>query len=408
MKPVLVVQLARFGDLLQTKRLVLGLQGSGREVHLLVDASLERLARMVYPAAAIHAVKAHSRPDPEKLLAVLTGLAGAGFGRVYNLNYAGMSLAATAMFDPDAVRGHKLAHGQPERDPWAAMAFRWTKNRRLGAVNLADFWAGFFLPMIPASQVNPVAAPKGGGLGVAMAGRHARRSLPPQVLAGVVQAMLPVLNAPRIFLLGTQAERPAARELMGLLPARVGGMVTDLTGRTGWEELSDVVAGLDRVLTPDTGVMHLAAHLGVPVTATFLSSAWCHETGPYGRGHTVWQSVHECAPCLESAPCPCGMACLEPFTTREFLRIAAGKGKGDPPPGLVGFHTDFDALGAVSVPFAGQDAGFAERARARAFLARHLGIGEGHGNPAAPDIAERLVDDPDFMLDKPQALLESL
>lgn len=406
MKPVLVMQLARFGDLLQTKRLVMGLQGVGRDVHLLVDASLERLASMVYPAAAVHAVNAHSRPDPGQLLAALQDLAGAGFGRVYNLNFAGMSLAATAMFDPDTVRGYKLAHGQPSRDPWAAMAFRWTRNRRLGAVNLADFWAGFFLPMLPGPEVNPDAAPKGGGLGVAMAGRHARRSLPPQVLAGVVQAMLPALNAPKIFLLGTQAERPAARELMNLLPARVGGMVTDLTGRTGWEELSDTVAGLDRVLTPDTGVMHLAAHLGVPVTATFLSSAWCHETGPYGRGHTVWQAVHECAPCLESAPCPCGLECLEPFKAREFLRIAAGKGKGDPPAGLAGFRTDFDALGVVCLPFAGEDAGFAERARARTFLARHLGLGEGHQTAAAPDIAERLVEEPDFMLNKPQALLE--
>ena len=36
---------------------------------------------------------------------------------------------------------------------------------------------------------------------------------------------------------------------------------------------------LDVLLTPDTGIMHLAAHLGVPVFAFFLSSAWCHETG---------------------------------------------------------------------------------------------------------------------------------
>lgn len=410
MKPVLVVQLARFGDLVQTKRLVLGLIRAGREVHLLVDASLKRLAGIVYPQVTVHTVNAHSAPDPAQLLDSLTGLAGAGFGRVYNLNFAGLSMAVSSLFDPDTVRGYRLEAGQAMRDPWAAMAMRWTKNRRLGAVNLADFWAGFSLPMADASTVNPDAAPRGGGLGVAMAGRHARRSLPPEVLAPVVQAMLPLVGDARLTLFGTASERPAARELMSRLPARLLDRVVDLTGRTGWRDLADTVAGLDRLLTPDTGIMHLAAHFGVPVSAVFLSSAWCHETGPYGRGHTVWQAVQECSPCLESAPCPCESACLDVFRKREFLRLAGGNGQGEPPAGLVGYRTDFDALGVVCEPFSGavprEQAEQAERRRVRAFVARYLGIEAGSAEPPAPDLAERLVEEPDFMLKKHQALLE--
>jgi ADP-heptose:LPS heptosyltransferase len=408
MKPVLVMQLARFGDLVQTKRLVKGLLARGLEVHLLVDASLSRLAALVYPGVAVHAVNAHSPPDPLALRETLAGLAEIPFARVYNLNFAGMSLAVSGLFDPDTVRGYRLEAGQPVRDPWAAMAFRWTKNRRQSAVNLADFWAGFSLPMADAASVNPEAQPLGGGLGVAMAGRSARRSLSPEVLALVVQALLPVAKAPKIYLLGTAAERAAAKDLTARLPVRVADMVEDLTGRTNWDQLTDVVSGLDRLLTPDTGVMHLAAHLGVPVTATFLSSAWCHETGPYGAGHTVWQAVLPCTPCLESAPCPCGHACLEPFKRREFLRLVAGKVANDPPAGLVGFRTELDALGVACTAFAGTDTGAAERARTRAFLCRHLGIGAGQDAPPAPDLAERLVEEPDFMLEKPQALRELL
>lgn len=412
MKPVLVVQLARFGDLVQTKRLVLGLARSGREVHLLADASLGALARLLYPGLTIHAVNAHSAPDPVALKNALAGLAGIGFGRVYNLNFAGLSLAVSRLFDPDIVRGYRQEAGQPQRDPWAAMAMRWTKNRRLGAVNLADFWAGFSLPMAEASEVNPIAAPRGGGLGVAMAGRHARRSLPPEVLAPVVQAMLPLAGKGKITLFGAASERPAARELMSRLPARLQDSVTDLTGRTGWAELADAVAGLDRLLTPDTGIMHLAAHFGVPVSAVFLSSAWCHETGPYGRGHTVWQAVQGCSPCLESAPCPCGTACLDVFRTREFLRLSSGKLQGEPPAGLVGYRTDFDALGVACEPFVGASqremAEHDQRRRLRAFVARHLGIEAGSDASPAPDLAERLVEEPDFMLEKHQALLETL
>jgi len=408
MKPVLVTQLARFGDLVQTKRLLLGLRATGRDVHLLVDDSLKELARTLYPWLTVRTIAAHSPPEPQALLGALEALTEADYSRVFNLNFAGLSMAVSALFDPDIVRGYKLDRGQQLRDPWAGMALRWTRNRRLGALNLMDFWAGFAWPMASGPEVNPDATPKGGGLGVAMAGRHARRSLPPEVLAPVVQAMLPGLTTPKIFLLGTTAERAAARELILRLPVRVADMVTDMTGRTGWKELASTVAGLDRVLTPDTGIMHLAAHLGVPVTATFLSSAWCHETGPYGRGHTVWQAVHECAPCLESEPCPCAMACLEPFRQREFLRLASGKTAGDPPPGLTGYRSDFDALGVVCQAFAGQDPGLAERRRTRDFIARHLGIEAGRRAPPAPDLAETLLADSDFMLEKHQALLETL
>lgn len=408
MKPALVIQLARFGDLLQTKRLLRGIEASGRTPHLLVDRSLEALARLVCPGAAVHTLGVHTQPDPFETERTLADLAAVDFHRVYNLNYSGMNHAVSTLFDPGIVRGHKLQRGQPLRDPWAAMAFRWTKNRRHGGVNLADFWAAFALPMAAPETVNPQASGRGRGLGVVLAGREPRRSLPPEVLAGVVQAVLPAASRPRVLLLGTAAERPAARTLLSLLPARVAAETQDLTGRTSLAELADHVAGLDRVLTPDTGVMHLAAHLGVPVTALFLSSAWCHETGPYGLGHTVWQAFQPCSPCLESAPCPNGWACLEAFKRREFLRLAAGKLQGDPPPGLVGLETVFDALGSVCAPFAGSDRLEAERARLRGFLARHLGLEAGQDLPPEPELDERLEEEPDFMLDKPKALREVL
>ena len=54
----LVVQLARFGDIVQSKRLILSLRREG-DVHLCVDRSLAALARLVYPDCVIHALPAH-------------------------------------------------------------------------------------------------------------------------------------------------------------------------------------------------------------------------------------------------------------------------------------------------------------------------------------------------------------
>jgi heptosyltransferase-2 len=73
-------------------------------------------------------------------------------------------------------------------------------------------------------------------------------------------------------------------------------------GRTSLAELMDALASLDLLLTNDTGTMHLAATLGVPVVAVFGSTepAW---TGPVGPGHTVLRHHVPCSPCFQRE-CP--------------------------------------------------------------------------------------------------------
>ena len=48
MEKYLVIQLARFGDIIQSKRLLLALMLEG-EVTLLIDNSLTNLAKLMYP-----------------------------------------------------------------------------------------------------------------------------------------------------------------------------------------------------------------------------------------------------------------------------------------------------------------------------------------------------------------------
>ncbi len=415
MKRVLVVQLARFGDLLQTRRLLASLAGTGPfsdalEIHLLVDASLLPLAGLAYPGVIAHGLAAHGpgnaagADDPSALARVLGNraifaeLSALRFDRVYVLNHSGLARAVSTLFDPDIVRGHLLTHGQPVKDPWPALAFRFMATRRETGLNLMDFWAAFAGRMAPPDTVNPSAVPKGGGIGVVLAGREARRSLPPQVLAPLLTAAFSRVAAKRIVLLGTADQAPAARALCRLLRPAVAEHVLDLSGKTDMGGLFREIAALDELFTPDTGAMHLAAHLGTPVTAFFLSSAWCHETGPYGHGHTVWQALTSCAPCLETAACEHGLACRDPFADARLARLVAGSAKTAPPPGLVGYHTGTDALGAVCEPFAGEDQTAPARRAFRAFVAEHLGVG--HGLGADTGLGARYYQEPDWMLDR--------
>jgi hypothetical protein len=406
--PVLVIQLARLGDLLQTRRLILSLaayggSGSPAPVHLLTDRSLAAFAAQAYPGVTVHGLPAHAGGlDPARVAEMcreaLDGLASHEFAQVYNINHSPLSLALSAFFDPDQVVGHKLVRGQAHKDTLAAMALRWTKNRARGAVNLMDYWAGFARPRVAPEAVNPAAAPKGGDLGVAVSGRNARRSPPPEHLANIAAVLAASRGHARITLLGTAAEAAAARALAKHLPANLRAAVRDLTGKTGLLDLAGEVGRLGALLTPDTGLMHLAATLGVPVTALFLSSAWCHETGPYGTGHTVWQAAPDCAPCLEARPCARGQQCLAAFTDPGFLRLVATGGRSPVPDGVIGYRTALDALGAVCLPFAGSDPAAGERARLRGLAGRFFGAGEFFAAAADPETAGELYLETDYVL----------
>lgn len=418
MAAFLVLQAARFGDLVQSKRLIRTLESRG-QVHLGVEAGLASLARLLYPTAEIHALNLHARPEHKALehnRKILTQWRAADFQAVYNCNFSGMTAALCRCFEPGLVHGYRPSPGGILRSAWARKAFRLSERRVLSPLNLVDFWAHFTRSPVAADQVNPQATPGGQGLGVVLAGRESRRSLPVPVLAAVLETAFKALDGPPIRLLGSKAEQAAARKLLRLLPPRIQEQTTDLSGKTDWPGLVDAVRGLDGLITPDTGIMHLAAHLGVPVLAFFLSSASAHETGPYGRGHFVWQAARACAPCLESAPCPHGTACLAPFRESELLRSLAvclrGETGSQPPlpDGLQLWQSDLDALGCVLRLQAGSDPWARQRAAVRAALAEFLRLPEAFGelfgasaptaenapDPAGPD--DWLCKDLDWML----------
>lgn len=414
----LVIQLARFGDLVQTKRLLLSLLAEPEaEVHLCLDQSLAGLAARLYPKAILHPVTAHGTalaalPPQEQARALLSAnvpafreLAGLDVKRVYNLNFSPLNFRVASLFEPGTVRGHMWRHGQEEVGQWARLAMRWSSMRRIG-LNIADFWAWHHLAPLAPDKVNPPAKGRGGGLGVVLAGRESRRSLPPKELAGLVSALLethPALREGPITLLGSGAEAKAAHQLLRELPAKRASRINNLCGGTDWAGLIDAVGGLDLLLTPDTGTMHLAASLGVPVLATFLSSAWCSETGPYGPGHRVFQAVTDCLPCLESQPCGIGVLCLRPFGDAGLMRYLS---TGDPrhlPAGLLDLDSTLDNLGVDYAPRSGEDTSAGPRAAFRQFLAQHLGAGNAWEHPAVQEFAQRLYSERDWMVPDPES-----
>jgi heptosyltransferase-2 len=107
----------------------------------------------------------------------------------------------------------------------------------------------------------------------------------------------------RVVLLGAAADRPVAEAIArGMSEAP-----TILCGRTGLGDLAGVLRRLALLVTNDSGPMHLASALGVPVAALFGPTDW-RETAPRGP-HRLLREPVPCAPCKLRA-CPVDHRCM--------------------------------------------------------------------------------------------------
>lgn len=77
-----------------------------------------------------------------------------------------------------------------------------------------------------------------------------------------------------------------------------GGNAISIAGRTDLKELREIMRGAKFVVSNDSGPMHIAAALGVPVFAIFGPTSPAR-TGPYGYGHVVIREEVSCAPCFK-------------------------------------------------------------------------------------------------------------
>jgi lipopolysaccharide heptosyltransferase II len=99
------------------------------------------------------------------------------------------------------------------------------------------------------------------------------------------------------------------------IAAALGDHCVNRIGQTTLDQLIDELRECRLLLTNDTGTMHLAALLGVPVVAIFGSTE-PRLTGPLGIGHIVLRHHVECSPCF-LRECPIDFRCMKAVSVQE-------------------------------------------------------------------------------------------
>ena len=348
-----VINLTRFGDLLQCQPLIEDLHRQGNRVHLVcLDnfSSVLPLMRHVerawpLPGARLMAdMEKDWRSAAARLLEYAHAIrAGAAPACVVNLTTTlpARLLAGLVGGNTAEMRGFvldALGFGQ-NRGIWATFLNSATVNRQSAPFNLVDIfrmvggssahYGGDQQPRLrltPPSQRALAAADAllaaspadaTGFVTMQLGASEQRRQWPAEYFASVgnrlwrERKLCPVLR-------GSPAEKPLAEAYA----RHAQGPFVNAVGKTDLTQLAALLCRSRMLLTNDTGTMHLAAGLGVTCLAIFLATAQPCDTGPYLPGCCCLEPALPCHPCPFGRPCPNNLACVAHIRPQSVEALA--------------------------------------------------------------------------------------
>lgn len=320
-KRVLLIQLARLGDLVQTIPVITAFKEAHGDwtVDLLCPAQLEKIGRMIPGIAAVvpwdgaawnqRARVAEREFHPDALVeadAAFRAIANDPYDCAFVLNQHPRAILAGALLARESIGAIVGGPLDQTLSPWATYVRAIASDRRENRIHLADAFCGMcgtsppkrMRPMrVPVAslpdELNQIGQSEGCWTGLLVGAGEEDRLVPITVWACLIIACLNTLPRSRLVLFGSKQEQERAHAIQSLLPSSLLGRVWDTTGRLSLTELAQGLTRCQVVIGADTGPLHLAAALGINVIGWYFARARVHETGPYGLHHWVWQAEGE-------------------------------------------------------------------------------------------------------------------
>ncbi|HQH52166.1 MAG TPA: glycosyltransferase family 9 protein [Candidatus Hydrogenedentes bacterium] len=313
---ILVAQMTRMGDMLQT-------------------SSLTRALRMRYPDARITAMVrpmargiAERNPDindvipyeedsmfldlrsgdSERLLrayrtaeALVKDLNARKFDVIYNCTH---SIASAMLFKMVRAGESVGAHLSDDwqfllRGRWTNYFFTSVYQRVYSDINISDVFRNLMNDAPPVAGLNlavtdddrrearDILAQHGIGqdeslVCVQLGASDEPKRWPAAHFAELARRLVNDRHA-RICLLGVEAEAPLGEAFERHAP----GIAAHLFGKTTIHQVAAILERARLLVTNDTGTMHIAAAVGCPILLLSVGYVHFRETGPYGEGHVA-------------------------------------------------------------------------------------------------------------------------
>ena len=131
-----------------------------------------------------------------------------------------------------------------------------------------------------------------------------------------------------VLLLGSGKEAALCDEIASPVNAAEPGKCLNLAGKTALDEALCLIAATKSIVSNDSGLMHVAAALGVPQVAIFGSSSPMHTPPLNDLAAVLWlktdlayQPPLDCAPCF-ARDCPLGHTrCLNDISPLQIQQV---------------------------------------------------------------------------------------
>ena len=330
MQNLLLVNLMRMGDILQTTPLIQGVRETlpGARISMVVNEAFAEVAQRIdvdafFPFPVRSLVEALSDGGDGLVQAyaclkesVRAVEAHGVYDFVFNLTPSRSASHFASLIPHEAHRGTWVTEDGSFQagDPWAAYLVAMTARRRTNPFHLVDIWLRSLgqqgrrgLRMaLSAEDVGRAATlltecgtdpGKDLLLGFQVSASQKEKCWSEKEFIRLGQALHQGLRA-RVLLFGTAVEEALCHRIRTHIPGAV-----NLAGKTGLGELAGALRHCRALITNDTGTQHVATAVGTPVVVVSVGPVFFRETGPYGEGHLVFQANVPCAPCSFHVSC---------------------------------------------------------------------------------------------------------
>jgi|Deesub1362A_J573_1020465.scaffolds.fasta_scaffold00087_87 ADP-heptose:LPS heptosyltransferase len=346
MKDVIIVNLTRMGDLLQTTPVIAGLKEKYPAVRitLLVSPAFFEICNYIPYVDRVLTF------DGKKVIESLNNddfISGFRYvedslrtvnDTVYdvaiNLTHSTASAFLLSLINAKEIRGYTVdAEGHSViKHPWMRYFFNIVTSRQCNPFHICDLHVkiggavpakkGLHLvvPEDAEQSVNDVLLKHGVGegdilIGLQLGASREDRRWPVSSFAELADRLTDEFGA-KILLTGSSKEAELGKKFEDIVRTKPLNFI----GKTSLVELASLLKRCNLFISNDTGPMHIATAVGTKVIGIFLVTALFRETGPYGEGHYAVQADIPCSPCSFRVKCS-EMICKDAISADKVFEL---------------------------------------------------------------------------------------
>jgi len=330
---ILVIQLAKMGDIFQTEHFLSLLKRDYPTAEIFLLHS-----ELFYESAQLTSADHLIPLNLDKITATKYLHPQLDFGKfqdcysdliyldqydiIYNLNST--ELAAQITDSLNAKRKTGFGTNDPLSKEWLTFVMSFIKTRKLSTLNLVDIQKGIISEDITDSKAktpfsdNFLPLKENSNIILQLGSRNEKRQYPIIYFAEIANQLLN--EDYKITLVGSSSELTLSEKFFSLLINGKNKNVTNLVGATDIIHLKETLQKAALLITTDTGTMHLAALTDTPVLAIFHGSAYPFETLAFSEKLLCLMTNFSGFPCY---PCPDDLSCEFNFACQRFFNPLA-------------------------------------------------------------------------------------